>query len=72
MERAQDLLEAGSVDEARAFSALADLCYEKARMFRVSMTSKHRDKVGMCGVSLKNSRQRSKCPEQGFWCSRLP
>jgi hypothetical protein len=34
MERAQHLVESGSVAEARAFQALADLCYEKARMFR--------------------------------------
>lgn len=33
MERAQHLVESGSVAEARAFHALADLCYEKARMF---------------------------------------
>jgi hypothetical protein len=34
MERAQHLVESGSAAEARAFEALADLCYEKARMFR--------------------------------------
>ena len=34
MERAQCLVESGSAPEARAFQALADLCYEKARMFR--------------------------------------
>ena len=34
MELAQHLVESGSVAEARAFVALADLCYEKARMFR--------------------------------------
>ena len=33
MERAQHLVESGSTAEARAFEALADLCYEKARMF---------------------------------------
>jgi len=32
MERAQNLVESGSIAEARAFMALADLCYEKARM----------------------------------------
>jgi hypothetical protein len=34
MEHAQHLAELGSADEAGAFVALADLCYEKARMFR--------------------------------------
>jgi hypothetical protein len=34
MERAQCLVESGSAAEALAFHALADLCYEKARMFR--------------------------------------
>jgi hypothetical protein len=34
MQRAQHLLESGSPDEAKAFVALADLCYEKARMLR--------------------------------------
>ena len=34
MERAQCLVESGSAAEGRAFQALADLCYEKARMFR--------------------------------------
>ena len=33
MERAQHLVESGSVAEAGAFVALADLCYEKVRMF---------------------------------------
>jgi len=33
MERAQHLVELGCVAEAGAFVALADLCYEKARMF---------------------------------------
>lgn len=34
MERAQHLVESGSAAEAEAFEALADLCYEKARMFK--------------------------------------
>jgi hypothetical protein len=34
MQRAQHLVESGSLDKARAFVALADLCYEKARMLR--------------------------------------
>lgn len=34
MEHAQHLVELGSAAEARAFVALADLCYEKARMLR--------------------------------------
>lgn len=34
MERAQHLVESGSAAEAGAFVALADLCYEKARMLR--------------------------------------
>lgn len=33
MERAQHLVESGFVAEAGAFVALADLCYEKIRMF---------------------------------------
>jgi hypothetical protein len=33
-ERAQRLVESGSAAESRAFEALADLCYEKARMFK--------------------------------------
>ena len=34
MEHAQHLVESGSSAEARAYVALADLCYEKARMLR--------------------------------------
>ena len=34
MEHAQRLMDSGCAAEARAFQALADLCYEKARMFR--------------------------------------
>ena len=34
MQRAQHLVESGSAAEAGAFEALADLCYEKARMLR--------------------------------------
>src|SRR5579863_8982081 len=34
MERAQHLMEGGSTAEAGAFEALADLCYEKARVFQ--------------------------------------
>jgi len=34
MEHAQHLAELGCAAEAEAFEALADLCYEKARMFR--------------------------------------
>ncbi len=34
MERAQHLVESGSAPDARVLKALADLCYEKARMFR--------------------------------------
>ena len=34
MAHAQHLVELGSAAEAGAFEALADLCYEKARMFR--------------------------------------
>lgn len=34
MERAQHLVESGSAAEASAFQALAELCYEKARMLR--------------------------------------
>ncbi len=34
MERVQQLMESGSATDAQAFRALADLCYEKARMFR--------------------------------------
>jgi hypothetical protein len=34
MERAQHLVESGFAAEAGAFVALADLCYEKARMLR--------------------------------------
>ena len=33
-ERAQHLVEMGSAAEAGAFEALADLCYEKARVLR--------------------------------------
>ena len=33
MERAQHVVESGSVAEAGAFAALADLSYEKVRMF---------------------------------------
>ena len=33
MTRAQRLMEAGCAAEARLFEALAELCYEKARMF---------------------------------------
>jgi hypothetical protein len=32
MERAQHVVESGSVAEAGAFAALADFCYEKVRM----------------------------------------
>jgi hypothetical protein len=34
MERAHNLVESGSAAEAGAFKALADRCYEKARMFQ--------------------------------------
>ena len=34
MKLAQHLVESGSAAEAEPFVALADLCYEKARMFR--------------------------------------
>ena len=34
MERVQHLLESGCAPDAMVFKALADLCYEKARMFR--------------------------------------
>jgi hypothetical protein len=34
MERAQHLVESGCANDARVLKALADLCYEKARMFR--------------------------------------